>query len=284
MVESVAETASADPLIEDLVVRTATMSLATTVPSWYKLPLIPLASFISIIKPFYDIREGRHISKSEVDPIFDAICSLTAEEKFLSQKIKTYQMCCGNFHETVVGYLPGMRKFKRGHVTKCDVGTLDCSWVIELKNHVNTMNDGGRKTVESTLKNHVKLGRRATLCIVNATFEKKTLLGGAEEISGRQLYRELTGIPDYFNQLVATVRFIFDTYPTYASLVATVGSAAVEAALEVELAKTPLDELTKTELEKRCKKLSLNKKGSKTELVKRLSETASPASPSPTPV
>ena len=242
--------------------------------SWYTLPLIPLASFISIMEPFYDILEGRHVSKSEIDPIFDALCPLTPEEKLRSQKIKALQMGCGNIHEEVMGRLPGMRMFKNGHSSGCDVGTLDCSWVIELKNHVNTMNGGGRKTVESTLVKQRGLGRRATLCIVNGAFEKKVLASGAEEISGRQLYAELTGIPDYFDQLIGTVHLVFDKYETYAALVETVGAAAVEAALETEKAKTPLTELSKAELVKRCKKLLLDAKGSEEDLIKRLSETA----------
>lgn len=240
---------------------------------WYRLPLIPLASFIPIMEPFYDIREGRHESKSEVDPIFACVFKETAEEKLQSQKRKALQMACGNIHEEVMGRLPGMRMFKNGHSTGCDVGTLDCSRVIELKNHINTMNGGGRKTVEATLLKQIGMGRKATLCIVNSPASRKVLPGGIEEVSGRDLYAELTGVPEFFDILIATIGYIFEHYATYTDLVAEVGEAAVETANALEHAKTPLEELSKDDLIKDCKKYGVSHKGTREELMKRIKES-----------
>jgi hypothetical protein len=193
----------------------------------YSILEIPREKFYPLMKPMYDIYEGRKTFKSELDPFmkqsYMSFGGMTEEqyEKELEiiQRWKALTMSWGNFHQKIIGLFPDWEDYKTGHSTKCDNGRRDGTAVVEVKNHVNTMNSGGKETVFKNLEVQIALGKRALLVIINGNFETKKHENGIEEISGKNFYNELSGREDFMKSLLETVKSIFATYKTYDELI-----------------------------------------------------------------
>lgn len=231
MVESVAETASADPLIEDLVVRTATMSLATTVPSWYKIPEISLHDFIVCCKDIYRVIEDQHKSKSSEDPFLKAVVlghSNLSEEVWhnlerarLTQK--ALEMKMGDFHEELMGKFPGYETYPNGHETGCDVGKKDGTEVLEIKNRHNTVKGSDGIHIVRRLEEEIESGKMAIFVQVNCPGEKVNRFGTPSTSNifiwnGQEAYTHLSKRESFFDDLLATVQYVFLHFKTYVAL------------------------------------------------------------------
>jgi hypothetical protein len=87
------------------------------------------------------------------------------------------------------------------------------------------MNSSSAESVTGKLAAEAAKGKKAFLVLVNC--EKKTVprLGAPASVTvlnGRQAYEYLSKRPTFFDDLQSTLAHTFATYPTYASLLATV--------------------------------------------------------------
>jgi hypothetical protein len=201
-------------------------------PDWYKIPDVSRNTFIDIMKPFYDIIEGKKPSMSKTDSFaiecWKAVKNLSDEqfliEQEMIQKNRAWTMAWGNFHQALMGSFKGWQNLKQGHESKCDIRRTDNTCYGEIKNHVNTMNSGGKESVYGKLKKHVKLGRRTLLVIVNGT--KNTRIEnlsaedyGIEWITGRKFYQELSGRSTFFEDLLTTTVGCFTRFKTHSEMI-----------------------------------------------------------------
>lgn len=196
-----------------------------TNPSWYKIPEITVSTFIKLIKPLYDLLEGKKTSKSEPD--------MFAQQSRMNYNNKSYEewetehkriqidraftMEWGNFHQNLMGMFPGWQNLNKGHTTKCDIGKVDGSCYGEIKNNINTMNSSSKESVLKKLHKQKSLGKRAILIIVNGDSKHK-IIDGIEYMNGRAFYEELSGRPEFIDDLLATTNECFKLYKTFTQL------------------------------------------------------------------
>lgn len=193
--------------------------------SWYKIPEIDKTTYLSLIKPLYDILEGKKASKSEPDPFAQQgwmlFHNMNIEEwEHENKKIqikRAWTMSWGDFHQALMGIFPGWINYKRGHATGCDIGKEDNTCVVEIKNNTNTMNSSSKESNLKKLKKQKELGKRAVLVIINGDI-KPSVKDGVETISGRQFYEELSGRVTFMDDLLSTTNETFTRYKTFESL------------------------------------------------------------------
>jgi hypothetical protein len=127
----------------------------TSLPSWYRIPEINKETYLSVMKPLYDIIEGKKVSKSEPDPfaqqgwmLFHKMKSEEWEHEHKKIQIeRAWTMAWGDFHHNLMGTFPGWKNYKKGHATGCDIGKEDDTCVGEVKNNTNTMNSSSKESV-----------------------------------------------------------------------------------------------------------------------------------------
>ena len=195
------------------------------VPSWYNIPEIPTKTFLSLIKPLYDIMEGRKTSVSEPDRFAkDSWMAMhnKSEEKWYTmnkdvQKVRAWTMAWGNFHQNLMGSFTEWENYKTGHDTKCDIGTKDRNCVVEIKNNTNTMNADSKKSVISKLKTQKDLGKRVLLVTVNGAVPSG-IPEYIENIDGKTFYEYLSGRSNFMDDLHATTTDCFKQFKTYHDL------------------------------------------------------------------
>jgi hypothetical protein len=194
-------------------------------PSWYMIPEINKNNFLSLIKPLYDIIEGKKVSKSEPDPFAEqawmSYHSMTSETWMIEHKKiqieRAWTMAWGTFHQNCIGCFPDWETYKKGHLTGCDIGKKNGTCVGEVKNNINTMNSSSRESVLKKLKKQHELGKRAILIVINGDI-KQSVKDGIETISGRQLYEEISGRRSFMDDILKTTNNAFSSYKTYEAL------------------------------------------------------------------
>lgn len=194
-------------------------------PNWYKISEIHPDTYLNLIKPLYDILEGKKISKSEPDQFskqgWISFNKTTEEEWEESHKkiqiARAFSMAWGNFHQNLMGSFPGWTNYKKGHNTGCDIGKEDGTCVAEIKNNVNTMNSSSQESVFRKLKLQKDLGKRALLIIINGDIASSTK-DGIETLNGKQFYEELSGRYTFMEDLLLTTNKTFECYNTFDSL------------------------------------------------------------------
>lgn len=196
-------------------------------PTWYSSlrDIIDFKIYIEILKPIYDTLEGKHVSKSELDPFAKMIMMAgrgLTEEQWLDelrtvQIWKTLTMGCGNLHQKIMGACPGWQDLKQGHATKCDLMMEDGSAVAEIKNNVNTMNSDSKASVEKKLHAQISLGKQAFLVIVNGNIPTREV-NNITWISGKEFYELITGRSSMFDDLQDILVHTFTVYNTYEEL------------------------------------------------------------------
>ena len=201
-------------------------------PSWYRIPEIHKDTFLLLVKPLYDIIEGRKIPKSEPDPFAQeawmSFYNMTTEEWELQHKKiqieRSWTMAWGDFHQNLMGSFLGWENYRKGHITGCDIGKKDGTSVGEVKNNINTMNSSSRESVLKKLKKQHELGKRAMLIVVNGDI-KQSVKDGIETINGRQFYEELSGRSSFKDDIGTTIKETFGRYKTYEALKLSLGSS-----------------------------------------------------------
>ena len=202
------------------------IEVMTTLPNWYKIPEIPIVRFSHLLKPLYDIIECKKVSKSALDPFSQqanmSFHNISREEWVQNQKKiqneHSWTMGFGYFHQNLMGSFPGWKIYKTG----CDIGKEDDTCVVEVKNNTNTMNSSSRESVLKKLMKQLELGKRSLLVIVNGDI-KESRKDGIEIISGRQFYAELSGRPNFIDDLLTTVNESFSRYKSFKCLELAVG-------------------------------------------------------------
>ena len=193
--------------------------------NWYKIDEINIETFLGLIKPLYDIIEGKKVSKSEPDPFaqeaWKSFYNMTTEkwtaEHKKIQNERAWTMAWGDFHQNIMGSFQGWDNYNKGHITGCDIGKKDGTSVVEVKNNTNTMNSSSKETVFKKLKKQHDLGKRAILVIINGDVVK-CVKDGIEIISGRQFYEELSGRASFMDDLLKTINKAFGIYKSYETL------------------------------------------------------------------
>jgi hypothetical protein len=194
-------------------------------PSWYKIPEINKETYLSLVKPLYEIYEGKKLSKSEPDMFAQqgwiSFYNMKSEEWHHEHKKTQIErastMAWGDFHQNLMGSFPGWINYKKGHITGCDIGNENNTCVAEIKNNTNTMNSSSKESVLKKLKKEKDLGKRALLVIINGDI-KQSVKDGIETISGRQFYGELSGRPNFMDDILSTTNETFNKYKTFEAL------------------------------------------------------------------
>lgn len=257
------------------------------------IPLMFLFALVKFLKPIYENMKGKeHISCPDpfTSPTYKNLSGLPDEMlNFITkqvQMLKTHTMNFGDFHQNFIGSLPGMKNLGKGHKSKLDVMNEKKRIIAELKNNENTMNSDSRTSVYNKLMKAIDDGWNAYLAIINGSVENMILPNGIRQISGRDFYAMITGIPSFYDDLAFTIDWLTANYKTYGELLEAC-SISEDELNDVIDSNTDLTELKADQLREILKSLKLKKSGNKAELIKRIKEnrgeTSSTASPSPQP-
>ena len=197
--------------------------------TWYKIREISPSDFVKCCKDIYKVIEQQHKSKSTEDPFLKAV--VTGHNK-LSEEIwkktevirleqKALEGKMGDFHGELMGKFPGYETYPNGHSSGCDVGAVDGTVVIEVKNRHNTMNSSSGEAVIAKLKKNHAEGKRAILVEVNCPDGKVSRFGAPDYIvvwNGQEAYEFLSGRESFFGDLLSTMQYAFTTFKTHADL------------------------------------------------------------------
>ena len=194
----------------------------------YKIPEILIKRFIELLKPMYNVLEGKHTSNSIPDTSLEAILvNYSSKEAFdAAEKTrllqKAIEAAMGYFHQDLAGSFPGWKVMKNGTDTNSmDVVKEDGSEVMEVKNKHNTMNSGSIKSVKENLTKAHAEGKKAILAQIQCGDKKPPRHGLPPEIvvmNGQQMYEYLSGRPTFFNDLNETLAFTFKNFKAYEAL------------------------------------------------------------------
>jgi hypothetical protein len=119
---------------------------------------------------------------------------------FINAKKKKFPQACGVFWQKRFGTFPGWEDLKTGHESGCDLRNEDLGIIMELKNKYNTMNSTNMNATIEKLKRQEGYKRRI-IGIVNGKGNDIRVVGGGmvEIIQGRELFRLVTGNPEYMS-------------------------------------------------------------------------------------
>lgn len=198
-------------------------------PSWYKISEIKPADFLKCIAPLYAAIKKEKESKSVEDVFLKSVVVnyneishdewKALEAPRLTQK--GIEMKMGDFHEELMGKFPGYETYPTGHPTGVDVGSLDGTILVEVKNRFNTMNSSSAKSVVANLTKHANHGKTAILVEVICPDGKVTRFQAPENVkvwNGKEAYEFFSGRKTFWNDLIVTLSHVFKTYKTFADL------------------------------------------------------------------
>lgn len=202
-------------------------AVPTPLPDWYKTTEVTAKDFIACCEPIYKVLEEQNKSKTVEDPFLKAILSSympsfdweVAEKARLKQKVLEMKM--GNFHEELLGKLPGWETLPVGHKTGMDVRKLDDSIFLEVKNKYNTCNADGLKQVNDKLNRLRATGKRAIFVQINCPEGevcRSYSTPDTEILNGKQIYTMVSGRETFYSDLLGTVTHVFAHYETLTSL------------------------------------------------------------------
>jgi len=201
----------------------------TILPEWYRISKVKPADFVRCIKDVYSVLEGTHKSKSSEDIFLKSVLighnKMTdttwaiAERTRLAQKALEGKM--GDFHEELMGCLPGYMNLPQGHTSGCDVASVDETLFMEVKNRDNTMNSSSGAQVVAKLKKLTDAGKRAILVEVNCPGGRVCRFGAHKSVevwNGREAYSFLSGNETFFDDLAKTLKYVSESFKTYVEL------------------------------------------------------------------
>jgi hypothetical protein len=203
--------------------------MSVSIPEWYLISEIDPKEFMQCIEPIYSVLEHRHKSKTSTDPFMKSILSgqndLKESEWTILENMRLHQkaleMKLGDFHEELMGKFKGFETYPTGHTTKCDVGSLDGTIVIEVKNRHNTIKGSDGKHIVEMLKQHTKSGKTAILVQINCPKGKVNRFGADPSVkvmNGKEIYQFLSGRESFFEDLEKTMSYVFKKFKTFESL------------------------------------------------------------------
>lgn len=120
--------------------------------------------------------------------------------KLIDAKKKKLPQACGNFWQKRFGEFPGWEDLKTGHESGCDLKNEELGVIMELKNKYNTMNSTSMNATIQKLKRQEGYKRRV-IGIINGRGHDIRIVGDGmvEIIQGKELFRLVTGNPEYMN-------------------------------------------------------------------------------------
>jgi hypothetical protein len=133
---------------------------------------------------------------------------------FIDAKKKKLPQACGVFWQRRFGEFPGWEDLKTGHESGCDLRNEKLGVIMELKNKYNTMNSTNMNATIEKLKRQEGYKRRI-IGIVNGKGNDIRVVGGGmvEIIQGRELFRLVTGNPDYMSVVLKEVESRINVSP-----------------------------------------------------------------------
>ena len=204
------------------------------IPSWYKIKEIKPKDFIHCVKGIYSVLDKTHKSKTNEDPFIKAVIighnDMSIEDwerselSRLSQK--ALEMKMGDFHEELMGKIPGYETYKVGHFTGCDVGSLDGKEIYEVKNKDNTTKGSDGKHIIQQLTKLLDKGIHPIYVQINCPNGKVQRFNapdGVDVWNGKKTYHHMTGREEFFDDLLDTVKYVFINYKTIHELKSALG-------------------------------------------------------------
>ena len=189
-------------------------------PSWYKIREINPRDFVHCVKGIYSVLDKTHKSKTNEDPFIKAVLighhdmSIEyweqSELSRLSQK--ALEMKMGDFHEELMGKIPGYETYKVGHFTGCDVGSIDGKEIYEVKNKDNTTKGSDGKHIIQQLTKLLEKGIHPIYVQINCPNGKVNRFNapdGVDVWNGKKTYHHMTGREEFFDDLQHTVKYVF---------------------------------------------------------------------------
>ncbi|WP_304123543.1 Eco47II family restriction endonuclease [Methanosphaera cuniculi] len=124
------------------------------------------------------------------------------------QSDKTINNKIGEFHQEILGCVPGWEDLGVGSEYEVDLTNTEHTKFIELKNKHNTMNSSSRKTAIEKLENILKKHPNAELYLCHIIgkdykIKDETIKNHEKirEISGSKVYELITGNPNALEEL-----------------------------------------------------------------------------------
>ena len=178
-------------------------------------------------------QKDKSVFKNVVDPfsaLFDSFYQDITLEKWLDQEKnrqlqKTLQNLIGDFHQSVIGSIPGWDNLKSGK--SIDLRNMKKKIIAEIKNKHNTMNSSSALAVYDKLQKHIDYGdayeeftaycvaiipiRPGKLDALFAPSERGTPRPRRENIriiDGKSFYEIATGDPDSLQKLYTRIAFL----------------------------------------------------------------------------
>ena len=196
---------------------------------WYRIREIALADYIDCIAPLYEVLEGKTESVSQPDVFLKAALAgfsgMTSEQWEAAERQRLYEkrlsMKMGDFHEELMGKFPGRVNLPVGHETGTDVGTVDNTEFMEIKNRDNTMNSGSAESVVRKLTQIAERGQSAILVLVNCVKKTVPRFGAPKSVrvmNGKEAYAYLSGRETFYDDLQLTLNETFRRFKTLSEL------------------------------------------------------------------
>jgi len=195
---------------------------------WYRIREIRISEYIACLKPIYMVLEKSHVSSGSDDKFMKTILAsysnMTPEQWEAAESNRRHEkalsMKMGDFHEELIGKLPGYTTLPLGHPSGVDVKGKDRD-MIEVKNRDNTLNSDSAKSVIAKLEKLMDNGYRAILVYINSDKKRLPRFKAPERITivnGRQIYAYASGRETFYDDLMKTMEYTFRHYSTYAEL------------------------------------------------------------------
>lgn len=199
--------------------------------SWYKITEIAFSDFVLCCKDIYSVIEEQHKSKSSEDPFLKAVVlghgNLSEESWNELERVrlaqKALEMKMGDFHEELIGKFAGYETYPNGHETGCDVGKKDKTEVFEVKNRHNTVKGSDGKYIVSRLQKEADSGKKAVFVQINCPDGKVSRFGAPSTTNvsiwnGKETYAYLSKRESFFDDLLATIKYVFLHFKKYDDL------------------------------------------------------------------
>jgi Eco47II restriction endonuclease len=198
-------------------------ALVYKMTEWYKIPEIRFADYVECLKGVYAARDAPiHAIKDVRDPFLKAVVPYLPDEEIARQRGDKIAQELGNFHQKLMGKIPGYTDLGRGHASGLDLMKTDGTEFWEVKNRHNTMNSGSAKTVLDKLLEQKKKGAQVFLVQVNCPDGKVIRHGFPTDVNvfnGSRAYAHMAGRESFWNDLIDTMTETFKRFANYSEIV-----------------------------------------------------------------
>lgn len=182
-------------------------------------------------------RPSSQFIKDTTKDIFDMRLRSCSSPKHVSSELQLYKqhqhrisMKLGEFHQNVIGDLPGCRNLGRGHPTGMDIYVAEKQTYIEVKNKHTTINSASKAGIIDKCKHVLKeIDPKAAQCLICFVHTPKADLyrnivykdqcfEQISEISGQKLYHLLTDDEESWDKLHFAISYVLRREAAVASL------------------------------------------------------------------